>query len=109
VIADFGPVSGTFKGLAAMSQVWRAFLGAWEEYRSEVEEYRELDSECVLVLLHPMGRGKGSGVQLGGVRMNAVNLFEIRAGKVTRLVIYADRERALSELGLSERGADVDA
>jgi hypothetical protein len=32
-----------------------------------------------------------------------VNLFHVRDGKVTRLVIYHEGERALAELGLSER------
>ena len=107
VIADFGPLVGTSKGLAGMSETWGAFLGAWAEYRTEVDEYRELDDERVLVLLHIIGRGKSSGVQLGQVRTKAANLFHVRGGKVTRLVIWADQERGLAELGLSKQ--DVQA
>jgi ketosteroid isomerase-like protein len=105
VIADFGPLVGSTKGLAGMAETWRTFLGAWEEYRCEVDEYRELDDERVLVLLHIIGRGKSSGVQLGQVRTKAANLFHVRGGKVTRLVIWADQERGLAELGLSEQDA----
>jgi hypothetical protein len=36
------------------------------------------------------------------VRTRAANLFHIRDGKITRLVLYADRERVLTELGLRE-------
>ena len=89
VIADLGPASGSWTGLAAMAEAWRAFLGAWEEYRTEVDEYRELDGERVLVLLHLSGRGKTSGVELGEMRTKAANLFHVRGGKVTRLVLYA--------------------
>ena len=99
---DFGPASGRWKGLAAMAEAWRAFLGAWEDYRTEVDEYLELDGERVLVLLHLIGRGKTSGVTLGEMRTKAANLFHVRGGKVTRLVLYQDRERGLAELGLSE-------
>ena len=109
VIADFGPLVGSTKGLAGMAETWRTFLGAWEHYRSEVDEYRELDDERVLVLLHIIGRGKSSGVQLGQVRTKAANLFHIRGGKVTRLVIWADQERGLAELGLSEQDAYADS
>jgi hypothetical protein len=67
-----------------------------------VDEYLELDGERVLALVHLSGRDKASGVQLGEIRTKAANLFHIRDGKVTRLVLYADRERGLAELGLSE-------
>ena len=109
VIADFGPLVGSTKGLAGMAETWRTFLGAWEHYRSEVDEYRELDDERVLVLLHIIGRGKSSGVQLGQVRTKAANLFHVRGGKVTRLVIWADQERGLADLALSEQDAHADS
>jgi hypothetical protein len=54
------------------------------------------------VLLHVVGRGKASGVQLAEVRTRAANLFHIHSGMVTRLVLYADHERGLAELGLRE-------
>jgi hypothetical protein len=36
-----------------MAQGTRDFLSAWEEFRFEAEEYRELDDERVLVLTGP--------------------------------------------------------
>jgi ketosteroid isomerase-like protein len=109
VIADFGPLVGTTKGLVGMAEVWRTYLGAWEGYRTEVDEYLELDDERVLVLLHIIGRGKSSGVQLGQVRTKAANLFHVRDRKVTRLVIWADQERGLTDLALSEQDAHADS
>jgi hypothetical protein len=44
-----------------MAQGWRTFLSDWGEYRFEVEEYRELDDERIVVLLSIAGRGKTSG------------------------------------------------
>ncbi len=49
VIAD-GPTPGSWTGMAGLAQAWRPFLDAWENYRFEVEEYRELDGERVLAL-----------------------------------------------------------
>jgi hypothetical protein len=54
------------------------------------------------VFLHyNRGRGKASGLDLGQLRTKAATLFHIRAGRVTRLVAYADRDWALADLGLS--------
>jgi ketosteroid isomerase-like protein len=102
VIAD-GPTPGTYKGLAEMAEGWREFLSAWKEFRAEeVDEYRELDGERVLALQQFSARGKTSGLELGQMRTRGANLFHIRGGKVTRLVLYWDRAAALESLGLSE-------
>jgi ketosteroid isomerase-like protein len=103
-----GPTPGTWKGLAGMAEHWRDFLGAWEDFRIEVDEYRELDDERVLVLVHLSGRAESSGVDLSQIRTRGVNLFHIQDGKVTRLLIYANADRALAELGLTpEAGSQV--
>jgi ketosteroid isomerase-like protein len=76
-------------------------LSAWEEFRGEkVDEYRELDGERVLVFHSWSGRGKASGLELGQMQAKAATLFQVRGGKVSRLVIYFDRERAVADLGL---------
>ena len=100
VFAD-GLSPGRWTGLVEMAEGFREFLNAWEEYRVEADEFRELDGERVLVLIHLTGRGKTSGLELGHMRANAANLFHVRAGKVTRLVHYFDRGRAFADLGLA--------
>jgi ketosteroid isomerase-like protein len=103
VMAD-GPSPGSRRGLAAMAQGWRDWLSAWEEYRTEPEEYRELDSERVLVLAGNIGRGKTSRMELGQVLPMGAALFHLRGDKVTRLVVYFDGQRALADLGLAPEG-----
>ena len=98
-VAD-GPAPGTWTGVAAMAETWREALNTFEELRSEADEYRALDKERVLMLVHFSGRGKTSGLELGGTEMKGANLFRVRDGKVTRL--YWDRERAFADVGLSE-------
>jgi ketosteroid isomerase-like protein len=100
VITD-GPAPGTWTGVAAALEAWNEFLSAWEDYRTEAEEYRELDDERVLVLIRASGRGKTSGLELEQLRTKGASVLHVRRGKVTRFLVYLDRERALADLGLS--------
>jgi ketosteroid isomerase-like protein len=99
VLAD-GPDPGSWKGRAGMAEGWRTFLSNWGDYHFEVEEYRELDEERILVLLRISGRGRTSRLELGQVGANGANLLHVRGGKVTRLALYFDRDRALDDVGL---------
>ena len=89
-------------GLAGMAAGFRDVLVAWEDYRAEAKEYRELDDERVLVLSRTTGRGKTSGLELGELQVEGATLSHVHDGKVTRLVLYPDGDRALADLGLEE-------
>ena len=77
----------------------RSLFGALEDFRIEAEDYRELDVERVLVLTNASARGKASGLALD---QKGAEVFEIHAGKVTKIVTYFDRANALADLGLKE-------
>jgi len=98
VFAD-GPAPGRWTGVA-VATASSDFLSAWEDVRIEADEYRELDRDRVLVLTRGSGRGKTSGLELAQMRTQGAHLFHVRYGKVTRLVRYMDRDRALADLGL---------
>jgi ketosteroid isomerase-like protein len=89
------------KGQAATSEGWRNWRSAWDDYHAKADEYRVIDDERVLVLGRMSGRGRMSGA-MGETK--TANLFHIRAGKVTRLVFYQDRDRAFADLGLPDEG-----
>ena len=91
VFAD-GPTPGSWTGIESATVAWRDFLRTWVEYRAH-------DDERVLVLEHRRARGKGSGVETGA---KAAGVAHFRHGKMTRLVMYYDRDRALADLGLEE-------
>ena len=105
VVVD-GPAPGRWRGLAGMAEGWRGILGAWEQLRLEAEQFRELDDERVLVFYSLSGRGKRSGVELSKIGWKGACVFHVRGGKVTKLVGYQERTRALADLGLSPH-ADV--
>jgi ketosteroid isomerase-like protein len=86
------------EGIAGMTQVWRRYLAGWAEFRTgKVDEYRELDDSRVLVTGRMSGRGKASGAK---VEREFANVFELREGRVAKLTVYPDRDRALADLGL---------
>jgi ketosteroid isomerase-like protein len=95
-----GAEPGIWSGVSGMARAWFRFLDAWEDYHVEAEQYRALDPERVFVLIRRTGRGRTSQLEIGGTE--TADLFHIRDGKVTRLVHYWERSRALADLGLEE-------
>jgi hypothetical protein len=93
---------GRWKGVAEMAESWAAMLRPWESLRAIPEEFRELDDHRVLVLLRNEGRGKGSGIEISGISAKTANVFTIRSGRVTRLALYWDRDRAIADLGITD-------
>ena len=94
-----GPEPGTWTGVAAMGKAVRDIFSALENFRVEATELRELDDEHVLALVQFRASGKKSAVE---VDQESAELFHVRNGRVTRLVAYWERERALADLGLEE-------
>ncbi len=102
-IAD-GPDAGRWHGRGGLIEGTRALLRPWENWRPTAEKYLALD-EGVLVLARFSGRGKTSGMEVGQISSRGVNAFYVRDGKVVKLVLYWDRERAFADVGLT-READ---
>jgi ketosteroid isomerase-like protein len=95
-----GPLGGGTGDLDRIGVGVRDFLSAWEDFRIDADEFREIDGGRVLVLDHRSGRGKASGLELDAMRTEGARVFDIRDGKVTRIVLYFDRDRAFADLGL---------
>ena len=96
-----GPEPGSRTSVTGVAEGWRGFLSTWDDLQVKVDEYRELDDHRVLVLFRFGGRGKTSGLDLGQMHAEVANLLFVRDGKVTRLVAYWNRDRALADLGLT--------
>jgi ketosteroid isomerase-like protein len=99
-----GPAPGSWNGVSAMNEAWREFASAWEGFRVEQEAFRELDEERVLTVGHFTARGKASGLEIGQMGSKGAGLWHVRSGKVRRLVIYWNSDRALADLGLAPEG-----
>jgi ketosteroid isomerase-like protein len=94
-----GVDAGSVTGRSGLIRAVRNWLSDFDDVRVKAEQFRELDGHRVLVLNKLSGRAKRSGLQ---VDQRAAEVFEIHDGRVTRIVQYADRDRALADLGLEE-------
>jgi ketosteroid isomerase-like protein len=89
---------GIGHGRDALNAMVARWVGAWDEWREEIEEIRDLGSQ-VLVVSKQRGRAKGSGLE---VETHYAVLYEIRGEKITRMTIYSEAAEALEAAGLTE-------
>jgi ketosteroid isomerase-like protein len=87
-----------FRGLDGALEVRDGWLDAWAEYHADIEEITERGDDLV-VSLHLIGRGKGSGVE---VDVRVYPQVKIRDGRVVYIFEHDDRAEALKAAGLSE-------
>jgi hypothetical protein len=85
-----------------MTEGWRRRLSTSTDHRTKVDEYRPVDDERVLVLVHVVGRGKTSNVDLEQIHATGANVWQVSDGKVTKLTVYLARDRAYADPGLEE-------
>ncbi len=74
------------------------WVAAWDEWREEIDEIRDLGSQVLLASTQP-GRAKGGGIE---VESRCAVLYEIRGDKITRMSLYSEVAEALEAAGLSE-------
>ena len=87
-----------YEGYEGIMQ-WRAEVGeVWESYVSEPEEFIDC-GQTVVVFTRERGRGRGSGVEID--RSTAL-LCRIRAGRVSEIRLYHDRDRAVRDAQRAE-------
>jgi len=80
------------RGKAVVIDFYRQYWGTWEDYVVKPTAFTDLGEGRVLVDLHEQGRGKGSGAR---VERHSTLLFTLRAGQLTRLQAFENREAAL--------------
>ena len=99
VVGGLSP--GEWTGRDGMANAARdIFMEGWEGIHAVADDYVVLDDTRILVLVTHVARGKRSGIEMAGSQTKTAHLFGVRDGKVTRLVVYWDRDRALADLAL---------
>jgi ketosteroid isomerase-like protein len=92
------PDVGVGKGREQVNAVVASWLAAWDEWREEIEEMRDLGGR-VLVVSVQHGRSKGTGIE---VETRYAMLYDVHGGKITGMRMYGSHAEALEAAGLSE-------
>jgi len=98
--ASRGPYRGIYRGHAEIRRFWQAFLEAWDEWSTEIQETIEVDPETVVCVTHVRARGKGSGVLIDA---HGAGVWSVCDGKVTRAKLFQSKAEALEAVGLAEQ------
>jgi ketosteroid isomerase-like protein len=91
------PDSGIATGPEGLLEVIAEWLEDFDDFEMSGVEYIDAGDE-VVVTVSQRARGAASGVPVTGTYWF---VFEVAAGKVTRLDMYASREQALEAVGLA--------
>ena len=91
---EFPGLAGVYEDHEDPNPRLLAWLGGWEHWRAEADEFLEF-GDHVVVLATYHGRGRGSGVEIS---QEGAHVFELRDGKVVRLEIFATRAKALQSV-----------
>jgi ketosteroid isomerase-like protein len=78
------------RGVDAMRETWLTTLAAWEDFRAKPDEVID-HGDNILVLNSISGRGRGSGADVSAL---TATLWTVENGRVVRLALYWDTERA---------------
>jgi SnoaL-like domain len=87
----------SYRGVEGFRRMWLDWLEPWATYHARVEAIFEEDDR-VVVLIRDRGRHPGSEVE---VELLAGSVWTVRAGKITRVELYANREELFEASGLS--------
>jgi ketosteroid isomerase-like protein len=83
------PESGTYRGYEAAMKSMRDFMGAFEDYRADPEEFIDA-GDNVVVAQREVGRARTSSVEL---RETWYAVFTLRDGKMFRLQWFGRQGR----------------
>jgi ketosteroid isomerase-like protein len=100
-VTDF-PEHVTYHGHEGLQRGWFDFLSAWDDFRVDLEKILPAGDDRYVALVGLSGRGKESGVPIGG---NGANAIEFRGGKIVYFAVVWERAQALAWGGLGEDGA----
>ena len=90
--------SGIVHGREEMGRVIGEWVGAFDDWREEIHEIRDLGSH-VYVVATQRGHAKGSGIE---VESRYALLYQVEGGQITRMALFDDEAGALAAAAAQE-------
>jgi ketosteroid isomerase-like protein len=95
---DPSELAAEYHGHAGVRQFFRAWLGPFESYHAQAEDFIDA-GERVVVRCRQGGRGKQSGVE---VEMASFwQVYRLEDGLIVRIDVYRNEQAALEAVGLA--------
>jgi ketosteroid isomerase-like protein len=95
--------AGTFHGFDGFKAWTRQWEEAWQEITYEPVEFIEVDESLLVVAVRVTGKGAGSGLEID---RTFSYLYEIKAGRATRLHLYDNADKALEAARAIQAGRE---
>jgi len=91
--------AGVFRGPDAFRDVLRELEESFEDFTAEAEKFIEAPTGEIVVVVHVLGRGRGSGAETDN---RIAHVWTYRDDKAVRMVAYEEPADALEAVGLRE-------
>jgi ketosteroid isomerase-like protein len=88
----------SYRGLEGFRRMWLDWLEPWASYHVHLEDVIE-DGDRVAVLIRDRGRHRDSDAE---VELLAGSVWTVRAGRIARVELYANRRDLFEASGFSE-------
>jgi steroid delta-isomerase-like uncharacterized protein len=98
-------VAGVHQGAAGIRRFFADIADTGPDFRLTIERMEAIGSDRVLALMQVTATGRASGIPMGPAATPVVetgNVYDLIDGKIRRIRIFLDRDRALEAASLSE-------
>jgi ketosteroid isomerase-like protein len=99
-------LEATYHGYEGLRRWWSDLEEAFSDLAMEVEEIRPVDGDRLLTVQRFVGHFRQTGIRFDAPWASVLTL---KGGRITHVVGYVSKRRALQAVGLSEQDAHADS
>jgi ketosteroid isomerase-like protein len=104
-VSIFAGLEGrTYRGRAGLQEYFADMRDAWAEFQRDIEDVIDAGENQVVVFFHLRAIARASGVSMD---QQVTTVFRLREGRLSRMVVFRDRAKALESTRLRTSGEAV--